>query len=402
MIFKFITIITLSLLYIVNITASSSIYKPHKYRTAKISASPFIKNPLTNKLSNLALIRGGTIDTTADNVDNSDDILANMNDCETTECKEQKTSISGPTFPLSLTASSPGGKSSLPSWLSSNRSLLFSTLLPKHGAVLLRGFSVPDAAAFSEAVLSMELEEQPYIGGNAVRSVVAERVFTSNESPPTERIPFHHEMAQVPRFPTRVMFYCETPSASGGQTPIVLSNEVSDYLELEMPDLFSRFKREGVRYVRTMPKEDDATSALGRGWMSTYTGGKDDRAVCEQEMRKDGVKWEWMENGDLKTVSKKLSAVREVDGRSVFFNQVVAAYSGWNDSRNVAEKAVVFGDSMEQLPKDQMTKLIGKMETLSVSFDWEQGDVLIIDNRLAMHSRAPFVKPRRVLASLAR
>ena len=261
---------------------------------------------------------------------------------------------------------------------------------------------VPTASDFSSLVLSMGLEEQPYIGGNAVRTVVAPRVFTANESPPTERIPFHHEMAQVPRFPTRVMFYCETPSTAGGETPIVLSDEVCEYLKRELPELHERFKKEGVRYIRTMPKEDDSTSALGRGWMSTYTGGEDDRDKCEEVMRKDEVEWEWMDNGDLRTTSKKLTAVRDVDGKEVFFNQVVAAYSGWNDKRNRGEDAIVFGDSLEKLPKEQMEELMKEMDRLGVAFKWEKGDVLIIDNRLAMHSRKPFEKPRRVLASLAR
>lgn len=106
-------------------------------------------------------------------------------------------------------------------------------------------FTLPNsntASAFAPA--SLDLEEQPYIGGNAVRTVVADRVFTSNESPPTERIPFHHEMAQVPRYPTRVMFYCQVPSREGGETPIVRSDEVCEILRGEFPDLYERFKEE--------------------------------------------------------------------------------------------------------------------------------------------------------------
>ena len=33
-------------------------------------------------------------------------------------------------------------------------------------------------------------------------------------------------------------------------------------------------------------------------------------------------------------------------------------------------------------------------------FSWQKGDVLLIDNRLAMHSRNTFEPPRRVLASI--
>lgn len=46
---------------------------------------------------------------------------------------------------------------------------------------------------------------------------VTPRVFTSNESPPSEKIPFHHEMAQVPEPPTHLFFYCEVPTLTGGE-----------------------------------------------------------------------------------------------------------------------------------------------------------------------------------------
>jgi len=35
-----------------------------------------------------------------------------------------------------------------------------------------------------------------------------------------------------------------------------------------------------------------------------------------------------------------------------------------------------------------------------VAFQWRQGDVLLIDNSLVMHSRDTFVPPRRVLVAL--
>lgn len=295
---------------------------------------------------------------------------------------------------------SPTDPSLTPSQFLSANSNIMSELLPKHGAILLRGFPVPDPHSFSAFIKSLNLQEQPYIGGNAVRRVVAPRVFTANESPPTEKIPFHHEMAQAPKFPSKVFFYCHQPSVKGGETPIVLSNEVCAVLRSKFPTLYRRFKEEGVKYIRTMPMDDDSESALGRGWKSTYQ--TDSKAVAEEEMRKAGTEWEWLANGDLKTTSKKLSAIRTVDGKEVFFNQVVAAYTGWNDKRNVGERAIVFGDSGEYLPEDDMKELVVEMDKLAVAFVWEQGDVLIIDNRLAMHSRKPFVKPRIVLASLAR
>jgi hypothetical protein len=63
--------------------------------------------------------------------------------------------------------------------------------------VLLRGFPARAAADFDRAVDAFGYAELPYVGGAAPRSNVVGRVFTANESPPDQKIPFHHEMAQV-------------------------------------------------------------------------------------------------------------------------------------------------------------------------------------------------------------
>ncbi|PKI71004.1 hypothetical protein CRG98_008585 [Punica granatum] len=71
------------------------------------------------------------------------------------------------------------------------------SLLHKSGALLLRGFGVNTAEEFNDVVEAFGFEELPYVGGAAPRTNVVGRVFTANESPPDQKIPFHHEMAQV-------------------------------------------------------------------------------------------------------------------------------------------------------------------------------------------------------------
>jgi Taurine catabolism dioxygenase TauD, TfdA family len=71
------------------------------------------------------------------------------------------------------------------------------SLLKSRGAVLFRGFPVQTAADFNQVVEAFGYEELPYVGGAAPRTNVVGRVFTANESPPDQKIPFHHEMAQV-------------------------------------------------------------------------------------------------------------------------------------------------------------------------------------------------------------
>ncbi|KAF9596836.1 hypothetical protein IFM89_013884 [Coptis chinensis] len=78
-----------------------------------------------------------------------------------------------------------------------NKKQWLESLLHSSGALLLRGFPVKTASDFNQVVEAFGYEELPYVGGAAPRTNVIGRVFTANESPPDQIIPFHHEMAQV-------------------------------------------------------------------------------------------------------------------------------------------------------------------------------------------------------------
>jgi hypothetical protein len=69
--------------------------------------------------------------------------------------------------------------------------------LELYGALLLRDFGVHTAEDFNAVVEAFDYPELPYIGGAAPRFKVVGRVYTTNESPPDQLVPFHHEMAQV-------------------------------------------------------------------------------------------------------------------------------------------------------------------------------------------------------------
>ena len=46
-------------------------------------------------------------------------------------------------------------------------------------------------------------------------------VYTANEAPPDQLIPFHHELAQVANPPHYIFFYCDLPSETGGETALI-------------------------------------------------------------------------------------------------------------------------------------------------------------------------------------
>jgi hypothetical protein len=95
-----------------------------------------------------------------------------------------------------------------------------------------------------------------------------------------------------------------------------------------------------------------------------------------------------------------LPAVRALeDGRKVFFNQLIAAFRGWKDARNSAEKSISFGDG-SVIDSADMAVAIALADELSFDIQWQVGDFALVDNFLVMHGRRPFEGERRVLASL--
>lgn len=100
-----------------------------------------------------------------------------------------------------------------------------------------------------------------YVGGAAVRNLIvgnearmtAPQVLTTNESPPSQPIPFHHELAQTPDYPSHILFYCSVNAAEGGSTPLIRSDFVYNWLTEKYPDFIKKVEELGVKYVRTVP-----------------------------------------------------------------------------------------------------------------------------------------------------
>lgn len=112
---------------------------------------------------------------------------------------------------------------------------------------------------------------------------------------------------------------------------------------------------------------------------------------------------EWMEDGGVKTIMGPIPAIKydESRQRKIWFNSMVAAYTGWKDDRNDPVKAVTFGNG-KPLPADIVHDCLTILEEESVAIPWQKGDVLLIDNWAVLHARRSFNPPRRILASLCK
>jgi hypothetical protein len=290
----------------------------------------------------------------------------------TVSIAEQKT-YAGQVFPLVLSPNAENAAQNINFWLDwarEHKAPIKDELL-KYGAVLFRDFPIQSPQDFDAFVKVFGYKAFPYVGGAAPRTVVTGDVFTANEAPPSEKIPYHHEMAQVPNFPKVLFFSCEIAPSTGGQTTLVPSNVIYNEMLKRRPEFVKRLEQEGVRYIRIMPENDDPNSPIGRGWKSTYlTSNKED---VVKKAGAQGTELEWLENGNLKTTTKILPGVKEDPrtGKKTWFNSIIAAYLGWQDSRNDRTKAVVFANGDVMDPEDMRT-LEEVFEENAMDFMWKK------------------------------
>ena len=317
--------------------------------------------------------------------------------CTQIDISEQKT-ILGKPFPAAFLVDT-DSESDFWSWVSQRKDW-FREVMLTHGAILLRGAPINKPEDFERFVDEAGFPRMPYVGGAAPRKEVTSRVLTSNESPPSEPIPFHHEMAQVPNPPSYIFFYCDVPPTVGGATAIAHSVHTYNLFQSVNPDFAQEIEDNGVKYIRVMPDQDDELSAIGRSWRSTFQ--TDEKEEAEEKMKQAGMNWTWLENGDVRTETAVLPAIR-VEKRTkqkTFFNSMIAAYTGWVDTRNDPKKAVVCGNG-SSMNDEALRKTDEFMKRDSVAIQWQKGDILCIDNHLVLHARHSFSGPRRILATIS-
>ena len=272
----------------------------------------------------------------------------------------------------------------------------------KNGNLLNNNFTEND---FAQNLLDCKLTKFNYIGGAAPRKniPVSQKeniIFTANEAPADQVIPFHHELAQSANPPDYVSFYCKKQPVKDGETPLIDSLLVYQYLHKKYPNIENKMIKLGVRYKRVLPKDDDTQSPLGRSWKKTYN--VTSKLELENNLNLiDGLTYSWNDKDEITIITQILPAIfynTETDNY-IFFNSLIAAYNGWQDSRNNRFESITYGNG-EKIEKDVLEDITQFMEQNKVSWIWNDGDIIWIDNRQVLHSRNHFSGERKIYASL--
>ncbi|GAB1510976.1 TauD/TfdA family dioxygenase [Actinophytocola sp. KF-1] len=274
-------------------------------------------------------------------------------------------------------------------------------LLLEHKALVFRGFGL-GADRLDEAIDRLLSTRLAYVHGNSPRTKVGSNLYTSTEYPPEFTISMHNELSYSHSWPARLLFYCQQAAQTGGATPVVDAAAWLASLDPEVRDAY----RGGVRYMQNM----HGGRGFGKSWQDTFE--TDDRAAVEAFLADAGASWEWKADGGLRVTQVRPSTTRHpVTGDEVWFNQSDQWHpAALDDEVGIALRDALPEDELPQsvtfadgspIPAEYVTQVRDRGLALAVDVDWQEGDLLVIDNVLVAHGRRPFTGPRRVLVAMS-
>ncbi|WP_395677562.1 TauD/TfdA family dioxygenase [Inquilinus sp.] len=301
---------------------------------------------------------------------------------------------------LPLLVEPAGGTPSLIEALPEIRSIV-DRHLPTDGGVMFRGFALDGADAFRGFAAGFGHPLLTYEFGSTPRSKVTQGVYTSTEYPPHQHIPLHNEQAYTRDWPMKIWFYCQQAAPEGGETPIADSRAVYRAMP---PALRDRFAAKGLMYVRNYG------NGLDVSWQQVFD--TEDRGVVEAYCRGHGIDCEWKPDGELRTRQVcQGTLAHPVTGEMLWFNQahlfhvsnlepeVRSTLLELVDEPDLPRN-VYYGDG-SPIEDETLAAVREVLEAQKISFPWQSGDVLMLDNMLTAHARAPFKGPRKVIVAMA-
>ncbi len=286
----------------------------------------------------------------------------------------------------------------LAKWVSNNADLINRYLL-RHGAILFRQFEVRSEQGF-EAVahtLCHDLfPENPEHTPVSADGLIQTPVFY----PPDRKLLWHNENSFNKEWPLRLLFCCIQPADQGGETPLVDSRLVLHKLD---SGIVKRFAERGIMYVRNYG------SGLGLSWQVVFR--TDDKSRVAEYCQANDIEFEWRGDDELRTRFVRPAVVQHpVSGEESWFNQAQHWHISCLDEETRVALLGVFGE--DDLPRmcyygdgsriedAVMQEILDVYRGLEVSFPWESGDVLVLDNVFTAHGRNPFSGKRRLLVAM--
>ncbi len=225
---------------------------------------------------------------------------------------------------------------------------------------------------------------------------------TSTDYPAGESIPLHCEQSYCRVFPRRLFLCCAIVAVAGGETPLADTPPRAGAPRSGDPVAFPAV-RAGLYRCTFLPH-------FGASWQTVYQ--TSDREELERYLRQAGIEWTWTPQGFLQTSIRASSEMLHPEtGEPVLVQShlVLAFLASGPGSAPPTEPGIWRTASLRSGLRRLEHRLrmpwrgtsAKPMPPKPARFPWRAGDLLIVDNMLAAHGRAPFRGPRKILFAMA-
>lgn len=288
-------------------------------------------------------------------------------------------------------------------WVTEQRPEL-DRLIIEHGAIVLRGFPVRTSADFATIVACFPAYEGNYKGGAAARRPLDKGVYEATQRTGEQTIQIHQEMFYVRDYPPRLAFFARKVAEKGGETIIADMRRVSANIPEKLRE---RFASSGILTVRNFapPTGSMVETELmdRRGWdFAFYT---DSREEVNEVCAKRGMEPHWHDDNSLTVYSRLPAFVRHPVTGEMIYRSAIHTNPDQRATREKSESAIKLRASQkipsdillgngEALNDEEETAMLRVVDDATIAWQWETGDLMIVDNLQIGHGRNPFVGER--------
>lgn len=284
----------------------------------------------------------------------------------------------------------------LNNWFKQNKSQIDELIVTK-GAVLFKNFNLKNKEDFAKFIKEViDLKSLSYVNRTSPRCSVAENVYTSTTHPATETIHFHSENSYSKNPPRYLLFFCVNPAQSGGETPLADNRLVLKNISTRLKN---KFLEKGILYKRRV------NDTIGLDWKEIFQ--VETKLDVEKHCKENDIDFNW--DGETlnlywkgTAVSPHIKTAEEIWMNHAFFFHKLSYSPNLLDvieSDDELPFLTFFGDGSE-ISEDEYFEMKNAYDKAKVEFNWEKGDLLLVDNYLISHSRNSYVGDREILVSI--
>jgi alpha-ketoglutarate-dependent taurine dioxygenase len=286
-------------------------------------------------------------------------------------------------------------------WANNNFDLI-QKLLHNHGGILFRNFKINDLQHLEQFIKTTSKQELlSYQDGSSPRTLLTDNIYTSTDYSAEQSIFLHSELSYANTYPLKIYFHCVKSAREGGETPIADTRKIYNRLSTKIRDLFIQKQ---VMYVRNFG------NGLGISWQQAFQ--TSNKKEVETYCQNNDIVMKWKSDRQLQTRQIHPAIINHPQtGELVWFNHAAFFHTSTLDKkvRQTLEQEfsesefpynTYYGDGSE-IEAETLTEIRAVYQQETVTFSWQAGDILMLDNLLTSHGRNPFIGSRQVVVGMA-